>query len=102
MTFRVGQKVVCVDADSGRGGWLRGEELHNNRVYTIASIGIDPSDGESVVELIEVRRLRTHRAPDGWDFSGYAARRFRPIVERKTDISIFTAMLTPEKIGASA
>jgi hypothetical protein len=30
----------------------------------------------------------------------FAAFRFRPVVERKTDISIFTAMLKPSKVEA--
>lgn len=76
--FHVGQKVVCVDA----GIWRK---IANNVVYTIHSINADHG---LWLRLIEVDPLG----------GGYLSSRFRPVVERKTDISIFTAMLTPSKI----
>lgn len=63
MTFRVGQKVVCVDAS--------GQEvfIEKGAIYTI--ISISPC-GVYI------------RVADG---GGHYKHRFRPIVERKTDIS---------------
>jgi hypothetical protein len=91
--FRVGQKVVCVDA-SGRRPWWDDEAPIEGRVYTIARIFFD-IDCE-VLEFVELKRCQRSRDWHGCDI-GYDARRFRPIVERKTDISVFTKMLTPKK-----
>jgi hypothetical protein len=91
--FRVGQKVVCVDA-SGRRPWWDDEAPIEGRVYTIARIFFD-IDCE-VLEFVELKRCQRSRGWHGCDI-GYDARRFRPIVERKTDISVFTKMLTPKK-----
>jgi hypothetical protein len=76
--FRVGQKVACVDASGCR-------LLDKGAVYTILEIA--PS---GLAEMISV-----DCRPDYAGSTGYSAARFRPIVERKTDISIFTEMLTP-------
>jgi hypothetical protein len=75
--FRVGQKVVCVDA--------RGT-LQKDAIYTVLGIELAPS-GRTI--------LQVDCPPDIGGCSGYYATRFRPIVERKTDISVFKAMLTP-------
>lgn len=91
MTFRVGQKVVCVD-DGIKPDWpayLRNAEWRGDapvvgQVYTIIRI-IASNDGD-VLHLAEIRRSDTARLEWGYDV-GYGAWRFRPIVERKTDIS---------------
>jgi len=83
MTFRVGQKVVCVDA-SNTGG-----KLSENEIYTVAVVDTAPISRSQTLWPAELGP----RPRDG----GWYARRFRPIVERKTDISIFTAMLNPSK-----
>lgn len=80
MTFRVGQKVVCVDAT--RYG-PNSSMLREGAVYTIASVdGHEDFHGEYGVLLVEV----TPTPAQGWR-EGFRASRFRPIVERKTDIS---------------
>ncbi len=93
MTFRVGQKVVCVDASGQVPGW---DKVVEGRVYIIRGFTTRPACGYygPIVEGV----VRIHMGVD-WPFS---TDRFRPIVERKTDISVFTAMLTDKKIGASA
>jgi hypothetical protein len=83
MTFRVGQKVVCVDANPHslgyRGpGWHPQEAPIEGAVYTIRSIGISPDCPLLAVQLVELRR------PYKW---GYGVTRFRPVVERSTDIT---------------
>lgn len=100
--FRVGQKVVCEDAFVWRVRGGKSERsvtgLRVGAVYTICAIRYLPDAtyrgfaGNYVLDLVEVK-------PDGsWRGSkGFAARRFRPVVERKTDISIFKAMLNPSK-----
>lgn len=91
MVFRVGQKIICINASPFAFGWPNpwavGEELTDGTIYTVLAV-----DGDAI-QIMEIKR------PFRW---GYAASRFRPIVERKTDISIFTRMLTPKKVGADA
>lgn len=95
--FHVGQKVACI-RDSYYGGPTDVFEPIVGSVYTIRSIRVDvlrPQYGVSLVfEEITNSIDRGGREP------GFYSSRFRPIVERKTDISIFTAMLTPNKVEA--
>lgn len=91
MTFKVRQKVVCINAKGGFinlcGEVIDSHELTEGAIYTIRSIGM--FDGVLAVRLQEI----TRRKPDNrWDLP-FRADRFRPLVERKTDISIFTEML---------
>lgn len=82
MSFHVGQKVVCIndgnyfnikdELGSGYDGGLR-----NGNIYTITMI----EDGK-FLHLAEMAR-------NAWNKC-----RFRPVVEKKTDISIFQEMLT--------
>lgn len=94
--FRVGQKVVCVDG-SPHGGYspfpagLDLEGLVEGSVYTVRWTGI--ALGVPAIRLYEIKR-RTNRIMNAE--SVYAAARFRPAVERPTDISIFKEMLITE------
>jgi hypothetical protein len=83
--FRVGMKVVCVDANP-RGRWVRGEELRENGVYTITAMHVD-DDADLILHLAEVKRSATAKRQWRDARLGYGAFRFRPIQERKTDIS---------------
>jgi hypothetical protein len=89
MAFHVGQKVVCVDdTDQPAAPYVvRG------RIYTISDMH-EPRDGLGLY-LEEVPCVETD---DYW--GSFKAERFRPIIERKTDISIFTAMLKPQGVDA--
>jgi hypothetical protein len=100
--FRVGQKVVCVDdAFPGHELCLADTLLRAGYIYTIAAVVAEscvsrpgPYPG---IHLVEINRpLSKH---DGRVLA-YRASRFRPIVERKTDISIFTKMLTKDTVKA--
>lgn len=82
MTFRVGQKVVCVDASLPANPWHCQHPLVKDRIYTVQSL-----EGPKCIDIDGSRR-----AWQNW--------RFRPLVARKTDISIFTAMLKPSKVKA--
>ena len=93
MTFHVGQKIVCVDDDVFEGDPQR--RLFTGQIYTVARTYPQGSTsgntkrygpGVPCIDLLEVQRV---------DHVPYAAARFRPVVERKTDISIFQAMLSP-------
>lgn len=79
MAFYVGQKVCCVDASPGL---TSGEVLTLGKIYTV--------EGFSLVHPNEI--FIDDRTGRSWLPS-----RFRPVVERKTDISIFKAMLNPSE-----
>ena len=81
--FRVGQPVECVDAS---GNW----HLTQGAIYTI--IGILPGDFGQCDGL--------HLAEAGHTFgTAFYSTRFRPIVERKTDISVFERLLNPVPVS---
>jgi hypothetical protein len=94
MAFYVGQKVVCVDDITCWGPPSEMDGLTKGRVYTIREFARHQTAGEFGVRLVEIVR------PLRWDDiieQPFILRRFRPVVERKTDISIFTEMLDPSK-----
>lgn len=78
--FYVGQKVVCVD-DGPSIKTLDWEwPVRKNEIYTIAATGLlhpDDPKGRPCVLLIEVERTKDEPL---------LAIRFRPLVERRTDI----------------
>jgi hypothetical protein len=97
--FRVGQKVLCINDQ-----W---NEYHANiarrlgvtlpvlgGIYTIRAIEIRPQRGDLYfVEIVNpIIEYDIGRAEQGFHVA-----RFRPVVERKTDISVFRAMLNPSK-----
>lgn len=83
--FRVGMKVVCIKNtykkvnDLGLPGFAEGQIFTVSRMKTVQPWGLFLGFAER-----DQRNLGHH--------SG-----FRPVVEKKTDISIFEAMLTPKK-----
>lgn len=85
MTFHVGQKVVCVD-DEARYGDLY--PLKAGVTYTVRSIGPFCHPLFRITEVCVCVEEITRQ-----DDFPYLARRFRPLVERKTDISIFHRIL---------
>jgi hypothetical protein len=81
--FYVGQRVECV-----RGHVLVIKGQH----YTIERGSYLESWGGPYVTLIGIANSFGHR--------GFYAYRFRPLVEKKTDISVFTALLKPVRQDA--
>lgn len=105
MTFRVGQKVVAVKADLPKNAnVVKGSgKLTIGTVYTVREIDDKyiqwyGEPGIRVEEFIVAPVL----TGAGWVEPCSLASWFRPAVERKTDISIFTRMLNPsqEKVTA--
>lgn len=95
MTFRVGQKVVCIDAAGS-------SSLRLNEVYTVLEIlPAEWCDWRGDTRL-EVGILLVEAKPK-WEH-GFAPERFRPIVEKKTDISFAHKILRKhtKKIGEKA
>jgi hypothetical protein len=82
MTFRVGQKVVCVD-DRHSGEWSA-QWVKIGSVYTVAAVGVEPHLPTAHLRGIEYITIRLVGVMKPGSF---ASVRFRPIVERRTDIS---------------
>ena len=100
MAFHVGQKVICVAAPDGRTGWRdsRGAPADGPAVgekYTIIGFDNHPMRGIYVAEYRRPDRTYLDGTEIGFDQS-----RFRPIVERKTDISFAHEILRKAKAPA--
>jgi hypothetical protein len=80
--FYLGQKVVCVNNIGAE------KHLAKGAVYTIYQI--DAALGGFQLEEAGWKGV----APDGWEWF-FVSSRFRPLIERKTDISAFKALLNP-------
>lgn len=109
MNFRVGQKVVCVDAEA-HGKYLApglrpkrtSDPLHGltkGAIYTVREL--TGYMGFPSIRLMEIRR------PVSTNFHvevGFANARFRPLIERKTDIGFAHEILRKhtKKQGADA
>ena len=87
MTFRIGIKVACIATlRTDRPG-----EPRRGDVGTVTNIYKESDDGELMIELAEFPWPETQKR-----FAGFRAKWFRPVQERKTDISAFTSLLTPK------
>lgn len=96
--FHVGQKVVCVETWSPSPGTGRGDEIGpiKGRIYTIRALVVHPAHPGPHVLLREIRNdVVSYRS--GRYEASFHARRFRHVVGRKTDISIFQQMITPKR-----
>lgn len=89
--FYVGQRVECI-RDSGD-QYGREMLIQKGQIYTIASFVISNWGSEGVT-------LKEVSPPPG--IIGWKVGLFRPVVERKTSIEIFKAMLTPKTDRVSA
>ena len=95
MAFHVGQKVVCVDDSVGQ--LTRQRELVKGSIYTVRSL--PPwSNGLYLQEIVLPKA--DFGAWEGHEISFFSTR-FRPIVERKTDISALTAILNGHRVPES-
>lgn len=103
MAFYVGQKVCFVGDKKAPLSFYRDAcESHGGvmpvygEVYTVRSIfTLGASKGESLLRLTEIDNSGLAPFTVGQIEPGYPARCFRPVVESKTDISLFKAMLNP-------
>lgn len=94
MTFRAGQRVICVNNSNAK-------QLELKKIYTVyRSFGIIKSKVKDTGERGKLEVILLYEAIPDYDCMGFDARRFRPAVERPTDISIFTKMLIPKKEDA--
>jgi hypothetical protein len=86
MTFRVGQKVVCVNAKPTSDSFWNYAVTPpiEGKVYTVSKSNFLNREGVEAIEIAEIKN------PYGF---GFKALRFRPVVERKANISIFKRIL---------
>lgn len=105
--FTVGQKVVCIDALTNS-RTIKLPELEEGGVYTIRKIGVQEIPGVFEPELSVWLEGVAREVFSSKDLSiicddfGFRPSRFRPVINRKTDISVFKAMLKPSKEGVPA
>jgi hypothetical protein len=91
MAFFVGQKVLCIKSKRWR-------SMHNGRFMSSAERGPKYLEVVTIREFDDsfLRFVEYRNSPiRGGVECSFDPRHFRPVVERKTDISIFTKMLTP-------
>lgn len=93
MAFYVGQKVECIGHPETVHSYY-GEIIPEvGAIYTVRNIHfIKDREQLRFVEIVNP----INYYDSGPDECCFTAKFFRPIVERKTDISIFKAMLTPK------
>ena len=98
--FRVGQKVVCISGPARRD--MVTDPVVGD-VYTVRGINKDQR-GDIGIHLAEIVNRPRRIISLGGEIRepGFFAYHFRPVVQRKTDISIFKAMLNPSKEQVSA
>jgi hypothetical protein len=87
--LRPGMVVECINASDFEPVAWRGDTPVLGAKYTITGVHIFKNETHLV--LAEIRNCSFNEYSD----VGYRAIRFRPIVERKTDISILKALLIP-------
>jgi hypothetical protein len=101
--FEIGQHVVCID-DANQN--TKGKKfVHKGHIYTIRWIGTcrHPTLGDMglCVRVEGIVRgwpdLVERTGDESWDMP-FGAWRFSPLKECQTDISVFTALLNPQKI----
>jgi len=98
--FHVGQKVVCINNKADAGFvWVKGTRPTLNAIYTVRAVGITTYNNVGL-RLNEIILSGYHCCYSHKRFEDafYRADRFKPVIEKKTDISIFTQLLTPSKI----
>lgn len=95
--FKVGQKVVCIDADENSYMHLapnifRKDDpwyLEKNKIYTVSSLDFHDL-GVATIKLVEV--------PDRFKFDqGYSRDRFRPVVEGHKGMEVLKSILINPK-----
>jgi len=102
--FRVGQKVVCINDtwNEYHAQVVRALDVVlpvKGEIYTIRSIIVRPHRSDLLLHEIINPIIEYDIGPAEQHFN---VLRFKPVVERKTDISIFKAMLNPSKEQVSA
>lgn len=100
MSFHLGQKIVCIDDRWHHPNGLPPILPRKGVVYTFAGWEsyVEPGNPNRYLYVEEIPKCQ----PDSsLRLVSFQASHFRPVVERKTDISIFKRLLQPrEKVPA--
>jgi hypothetical protein len=95
--FHVGQKVVCVDGwDNNPFPDCPNGVPKTGCVYTVRGYSAAPTPKFDAIWLDEIINPQ-RKFPSGMWEPSFNEARFSPLDKRKTDISIFTEMLTGER-----
>lgn len=93
--FYIGQRVVFI----GNGGFARHLAHYpdlkvpkKNHVYTVRELTFHETAGLRVEEILNNK----HHYKEGYEECAWLVDEFRPLEERKTDISIFEKLLNPQ------
>lgn len=98
--FYVGQKVVCVDDKPNHPSYAPtgvkilpwDSVLKEGEIYTISEFAEHPIYPKGLhVRLVGIVRTAGFNSP-------FRVSRFRPLVEKKTDISIFHKLISPSEL----
>lgn len=96
MTFYRYQRVVCIN-DNWCPPFVATTCPKAGVVYTIRSL-FEAKTEQLCIRLVEILNpLREYN--EGYMEAGFVADNFRPLCDKKTDISIFEAMLKPNKVN---
>lgn len=89
MNYKIGQKVVCINNTPHPGRRWTGDIPVVGRVYTVAGFTASLYDDAPcfLLEEIKNRSFIYHKFKKVRIDMGYRTTRFRPVVEKKTDIS---------------
>jgi hypothetical protein len=107
--FHIGQKVVCVrdeaegDLECRYSGGGKSSKIRVGNVYTIREIDTRAVHlhGVASVRLVEVCNPEKMTTVGMWE-TAYPVACFRPVVEKKTDISVFEEILKRETVDDRA
>lgn len=96
--FYIGQKIVCIDANYPKKNHkLHSQQLVLNEVYTIRGFSPDTqSEGLYLEEIHSVTHSKT-----GFEI-GFKCVRFKPVVKTEFDLSIFTQILSDNRVKEDA
>lgn len=100
MTYRVGQKIVCIK-ENPHNHWPDCPPPRLNRVYTIRAMREGTHGHGLELHLREIVNAK-RRAAEEFGEPYYHHSRFRPAVDKKTDISIFTEILVDKRESIDA
>ena len=102
MSFKIGQEIVCICGDWTGGmdrrdvDWVALQHHFPNlpqkgKHYHVRGYDETVQDNQTFIFLEEVM----NPVRPGWTEGSFCADCFRPLIERKTDITVFTKLLTP-------
>lgn len=95
--FVVGQKVVCINECGTNQDTHPGIiAIKKGDILTVREITQAPRRNGQILIGVRFKEVVNVTSPYSvcWEYD-YSPKNFRPLVERKTDISVFKAMLTP-------